>query len=112
MLLTYESAMLPGMCVAPAPSEAQLEFKNGAGRDLKERIVLFNWTAVGWCQGRIRRPSGDKNKMVKVNGIRQPANFIVAWDDGEGPACLTAGKYGQGEQRESERWVLLQSVEE
>ena len=50
VLLTYDSAMLPGMCVAPAPSEAQLEFKNMAGRDLKERIILFNWTAVGWCQ--------------------------------------------------------------
>ena len=51
--------------------------------------------------------------MVKVNGIRQPANFIVAWDDGEGPACLTAGKYmyGQGEQRESEVRVVGPAAE-
>ena len=64
------------------------------------------------AKGRIRRPSGDKNKMVKVNGIiRQPANFIVAWDDGEGPACLPAGKYGQDEQRESEVRVVGPAAE-
>jgi hypothetical protein len=44
--------------------------------------------------GRTRRPSADKNKLVKVDGERLPANFISAYDDGEGPHCQTLGKYG------------------
>ena len=44
----------------------------------------------------IKRPSGDKNKTVKVNDVRQPANFIVQYvDDSEGPHCLTLDKYGK-----------------
>ena len=100
--------MVPGMRVAPAPSSAQLEFKNPACKDLKERLILYNWVALGWWQGRIRRPSGAKDVTVKVNGVRQPANFIIVYDDGEGPACLTLEKYGVGELREAERWVLLE----
>ena len=107
-LTTFEVAMPPGMRAAPPPSPAQLEFKNDAGKDLKNKLILFNWVALGWWQGQIKRPSGDKNKMVKVNGERLPANFIVTYEDGEGPACLTLCKYGQGQLREPERWVLLE----
>ena len=55
----------------------------------------------------MKRPSGDKNKLVKVDGVRQPANFIVEYADGEGPHCLSLAKYGNGPLREGERWVLL-----
>ena len=96
------------MRVAPPPSPAQLEFKNLDSKELKDRIILYNWIALGWWQGIIRRPSYDKNKMVKVNGEKLAANFIIAYQDGEGPHCLTLGKYGKGPLREGERWVLLE----
>ena len=57
---------------------------------------FFNWSGIGWWAGIIKRQSGDKNKRVKVDGVRQPANFIVQYtDDSEGPHCLTLGKYGK-----------------
>ena len=72
-------------------------------------VCLVRWKfVVGWWQGIIRRPSYDKNKMVKVNGEKLAANFIIAYQDGEGPHCLTLGKYGKGPLREGERWVLLE----
>ena len=95
-----------------APPPMQLEFKNVAAKELKDKVILYNWSGLGWCAGRIRRPSFDKNKLVKVDGERRPANFIIAYEDGEGPHCLTAGKYGKGPLREGERWVLLEPVEE
>ena len=56
--------------------------------------LLYNWSGIGWWAGIIKRQSGDKNKRVKVDGVRQPANFIVQYtDDSEGPHCLTLGKY-------------------
>ena len=47
---------------------------------------------------------------MKVDGEQQPANFIVVYEDGEGPQphCLTLDKYGQGLLCEGERWVLLE----
>ena len=57
-----------------------------------------------------QRPSGDKNKLVKVDGERRPANFIICYEDGEGPHCLTLGKYGEGPLSEGERWVLIESA--
>ena len=111
-LITLESALVSGMRVAPPPPLEQLEFKSLAAKELKERLILYNWPGLGWCAGRIRRPSADKNKLVKVNGERLPANFIIVYDDGlEGPSCLTGGKYGQGPLLEGERWVLLEHVE-
>ena len=74
------------------------------------KVIMYNWPGLGWCAGRIRRPSGDKNKLVKVNGERRPANFIIGYDDGEGPHCLTLDSYGEGALREGERWVLLEPV--
>ena len=51
--------------------------------------------------------------MVKVDGQRQPANFIVQYcDDTEGPHCLTIGKYGKARLSDGERWVLLERSEE
>ena len=38
--------------------------------------------------------------------------FIISYEDGEGPHCLTLGKYGQGPLSEGERWVLIESVGE
>ena len=44
--------------------------------------------------GVIKRVSADKSKMVKAEGERQPANFIVLYsDDSEGPHCLTLSMY-------------------
>ena len=111
-LITFESALVSNMRVAPPPPAEQLEFKNTSSKELKDRVILYNWTGFGWAAGRIRRPSGDKNKLVKVDGARLPANFIIGYDDGEGPHCLTSSKYGQGELREGERWVLLEPVGE
>ena len=92
-LVSFESALVSGMSVAPAPQALQLEFKNPAGKDLKDAVIMYNWIGVGWCVGRIRRQSADKNKLVKVNGQREPANFMVAYEDGEGPHCaLDLGK--------------------
>ena len=53
--------------------------------------------------------------MVKVDGVRQPANFVVTYLDEksnemtEGPHCLTLKKYGEGALRDAERWVLLEA---
>ena len=54
----------------------------------------------------------DKNKMVKLNGQRQPTNFIVCYagDGSEGLHALTTEKYGQGLVQEGDRWVLLEAV--
>ena len=70
---------------------------------------MYNWTGLGWWLGTIKRPSADKSKLVKADGVRQPANFIVLYsDNSEGPHCLTLSKYGKGQLRDSERWVLLE----
>ena len=46
---------------------------------------------------------------MKVNGKRQPANFIIAYADGtEDPHCLTLDTDGKGGLRDGERWVLLE----
>jgi hypothetical protein len=94
------------------PTAEQLEFKHPAAKELKDKHILYNWIGLGWCAGQIQRPSGDKSKLVKVNGERRPANFIIGYDDGEGPHCLTLGKYGQGPLREGERWVMIEPVGE
>ena len=108
-LSTLEDTMPHLFRVAPPPLAEVLEFKNIKGKDLKEKLILYNWCAIGWCQGRIQRQSGDKGKMVKVDGEKHPANFVVVWSDGEvGPVCFTLGKYGEGPLREPERWVLLE----
>ena len=59
------------------------------------------WAASG---GRAQ----TRTELVKVDGEQQPANFIVGYEDGEGPHCLTLDKYGQGLLCEGERWVLLE----
>ena len=76
-----------------------------AAKELKDKYVMYNWAGLGWWVGQIRRPSADKNKLVKAMGIRLPANFIISYVDGEGPHCLTISKYGEGRLRDSERWV-------
>ena len=112
-LFTFESALGNGMRVSESPpSEEQLEFKHAAAKELKDKLILYNWSGLGWCAGHIRRPSGDKSKLVKVDGERRPANFIIGYDDGEGPHCLTLAKYGQGPLRQGERWVLIEPVED
>ena len=55
---------------------------------------------------------GEEKTSHTVDGERRPENFIIAYDDGEGPHCLTVGRYGKGPLREGERWVLLEPVEE
>ena len=97
--------------MAPPPLPEQVEFKHANAKALKDQFILYNWSGFGWCMGRIRRPSADKNKLVTVDGERQPANFIVAYEDGEGPHCLTLRKYGQGPLREGERWGILQPMD-
>ena len=111
-LFTFESALPSGMRVASPPSALQLEFKNAAGKELKDKPMVYNWTGLGWCAGWIRRPSGDKNKLLRVDGQRVPANFIISYDDTEGPHCLTLHMYGKGHLSQGERWVLLESVPE
>ena len=111
-LFSFELALGDGKRVLPPPPPEQLEFKHEAAKELKEKEILYNWMGFGWCAGRIRRPSGDKNKLVKVDGERRPANFIISYEDGEGPHCLTLGKYGQGPLSEGERWVLIESAVE
>ena len=110
-LTTFESVLPAGMRAAPLPTAAQLEFKNEAGKQLKGRQIMYNWTGLGWWLGDIRRPSGDKNKLCKVGLLRLPANFITFYEaDGQlGPHALTPGKYGQGAVTEGERWVLLEA---
>ena len=72
---------------------------------------MYNWLGIGWWAGSIKRQSCDKSKMMKVDGVRQPANFIVQYvDESEGAHCLTIGKYGKGPLREAERWVLLEQA--
>ena len=93
------------MRVMSPPTAEQLEFKHVAAKELKDKLILYNWIGLGWCAGQIRRPSGDKSKLVKVDGERRPANFIISYDDGEGPHCLTIGKYGQGPLSEKVRAV-------
>ena len=107
-LITFESVLPPGMRVAAPPSAPQLEFKNAAGKELKDKSMMYNWPGLGWCAGWIRRPSGDKNKLLQVNGQRLPANFIISYDDTEGPHCLTIHKYGKGQLSQGDRWVLLE----
>ena len=113
-LATFESVLPSGMRVALAPLQAQLEFKSPTAKELKGRLIMYNWASLGWWLGTLRRPSADKSKLVKVNNVRQPANFVVAYelDGAEGPHCLTLAKYGQGPVREGERWVLLEPAGE
>ena len=100
------------MQVAPPPSQEQLVFKSGTGKELKGKRIMYNWAGIGWWLGTIKRVSADKSKVVKAEGERQPANFIVLYSDGsEGPHCLTLSMCGQGQNvREAERWVLLEHM--
>ena len=75
----FEIALISGMRIAPAPTPEQLECKHEATKELKEKIILYNWVGLGWCVGRIRRPNGDKSKLVKVDGDRRPAHFMIGY---------------------------------
>ena len=112
-LTTFESVLPAGMCIAGAPLPAQLEFKNLAGKELQGKDIMYNWVGLGWWAGKIKRPSGDKSKLRKVDGERLPANFIIVYMDGsEGEHALTLNKYGKGPLGEGERWVLLERAVE
>ena len=106
----HDTSALPvGKCIALPPLQSQLEFKNTTAKELQGKEIMYNWTGLGWWSGKIKRPSGDKSKLVKVDGERQPANFVVSYLDGsEGPHALTLSKHGKGQLREGERWVLLE----
>ena len=75
-LITFEDTLPASMRAAPLPPLKQLEFKHASAQELKGRAIMYNWTGTGWWLGKIRRPSADKNKMVKLNGQRQPANLV------------------------------------
>ena len=108
-LTTFEEALGNRKVVAVPPDEKQLEFKNKEGKALVGRHILYNWTGLGWWLGRISRQSGDKNKMIKLNGKRQPANYVVTYDTGDtGPHGLVLETYGKRGPRDFERWVLLE----
>ena len=108
-LITFSACLPVGMQVAAPPPQSMLEFKSDTAKEMKGKSIMYNWAACGWWLGVIKRASADKNKLVNVDGVRQPANFVITYSDGsEGPACLTLGKYGEKRLCDAERWVLLE----
>ena len=55
--LRLGSAIPAGYVVGPPPSEVQLEFRSERAMELVDKLILFNWQGVGWCQGRIVSPN-------------------------------------------------------
>ena len=64
LLITLETALGGVLRTSSAPTPEQLEFKHSAAKELKERVITYNLSDCGWCLGRIRRPSADKNKSL------------------------------------------------
>ena len=60
-----------GMSIAPPPPQSQLDFKSDAAKELKGKVVMYNWSGIGWWAGSSKRPSADKtlvqSKLVKVD---------------------------------------------
>jgi hypothetical protein len=48
-LFTFESALGEGLRVAPAPTPEQLEFKHASAKELKDKVIVYNWAGFGWC---------------------------------------------------------------
>ena len=78
ILVTLATATPTGYQVGPMPDAEQPEYKHSRGEKLIDRLILFNWTAVGWCAGKIQNTNADGRKKIKV-GVREskPANFFV-----------------------------------
>ena len=66
--------------VATPPSASALEFSRGdsaPGDELAGRMLLFNWTAVGWCVGTVTRRNKDARR--KLDG--EHCNFFCTLRD-------------------------------
>ena len=96
-----------GFRLAPPPSAAQLEFRNGAAQQLVGKSILFNWEAAGWCLGEITRTNPDRHRIVEKDA---PANFFVHYkiDDNELKHKLNAEDHGY--QEVPNVWVLLEEA--
>ena len=73
-----------------------------------QRLVMFNWKAVGWCVGTITSVNTDGRKKVKVGDTPMASNFKIHYehDDSDALHCLRLEEQGQGE---FGRWVLLEA---
>jgi hypothetical protein len=97
------------------PDTEQLEYKHSRGEELIDRLILFNWTAVGWCAGTIQNTNADGRKKIKVGvGESKLANFFVYYEHDELRAlhCLRLEEHGVGDANDFGRWVLLKKMAE
>jgi hypothetical protein len=96
--------------VKEVPGAAALEFARGqsAADELVGRSMLFNWVAVGWCEGKITRRNQDARRVL----AGERANFHVHYeiDDKEAIHVLKAEDYVIDLDAEQQigQWVLLE----
>ena len=104
--------MPTGYKVAPSPEAEQLLYKHDRGLELLDRLVLFNWKAVGWCVGTIKAVNTDGRKKIKVSGTLLVSNFFIFYqhDETDAQHCLRLEEYGVGHPCDFGRWVLLEQV--
>ena len=90
----------------------QLEYKHSRGEELINRLILSNWTAVGWCAGKIQNTNANGRKKMKVGvGKSKPANFCVYYEFGM-LHCLRLEEHSVGDANDFGRWVLLEKMAE
>ena len=46
-LIEFADCLPAGMQVAPPPSQEQLVFKSGTGKELKGKRIMYNWAGIG-----------------------------------------------------------------
>ena len=115
ILVTLTAATPTGYQVGPTPDAEQLEYKHSRGEELIDKLILFNWTAVGWCAGTIQNTNTDGRKKIKGGaGESKPANFFVYYEHDELGAlhCLRLEEHNAGDANDFGRWVLLEKMAE
>ena len=59
----------------------QLVYKGDHSKALVGQHILFNWCAVGWCQGTITSANSDGRYKVKVGSEKKTVNFLAEYSD-------------------------------
>ena len=109
-LVAFVACMPQGYKVAMAPPKEQLECRAVHANELVGRLILFNWAAVGWCQGVITHSNTDGRAKVKVGDQNMMCNFVATYsDESEAKHSLSLDDYGEIDNlRVDGRWVLLE----
>ena len=105
-LMELNKAMPLGYKVASnRPSLEQLTFRNEHAGELLDKLILFNWCAIGWTLGKITSINKDARKKVK--GAHVNFNVYYEIDENTSNHNLMLDNYGDLGLAEDGQWLLL-----